>query len=220
MYYVITNFNTLDSFQKSLTSLFLSGFFVFILTTFRKTRFLGEPERYLEFILPACVLLSLTLKNINLNIVIILNTILLLLNYYIITNKKDSTTNETKNNINDFINKINIENQNQEIKILSNNETISRYLMEYENIKLFFAYISKPETLGISFNNIYQKHGDEYKPEALATFYKHTNFDYLIIKSNNLESYITEFKNASDIIFEKLMIIEEFPNIIIYRINQ
>ena len=220
MYYVITNFNTLDSFQKSLTSLFLSGFFVFILTTFRKTRFLGEPERYLEFILPACVLLSLTLKNINLNIVIILNTILLLLNYYIITNKKDSTTNETKNNINDFINKINIENQNQEIKILSNNETISRYLMEYENIKLFFAYISKPETLGISFNNIYQKHGDEYKPEALATFYKHTNFDYLIIKSNNLESYITEFKNASDINFEKLMIIEEFPNIIIYRINQ
>jgi len=219
IYYIVINFNDLDSFQKILTSLFLSGLLVFIFTTFRKTRFLGEPERYLEFILPTCVLLSLTLKNVDLIIILIINAILLLLNYFIILNKKENIINETKNNISTFINKINREQHNQEIKILSNNETISRYLMEYENIKLFFAYISKPETLGIPFNDIYQKHGDEYKPKALNKFYKTTRFDYLIIKSNNLESYITELKSFGDINFEKLQMIENFSTILIYKIN-
>jgi hypothetical protein len=218
IYYIAINANNLVSFQKILTSLFLSGFLVFIFTTFRKTRFLGEPERYLEFILPACVLLSLTLKNINLNIIIVINLILLLLNYFIILNKKGNTTNDTKNNISAFINKINIEQQNQEIKILSNNETISRYLMEYDNIKLFFAYISKPETLGVPFNDIYQKFGDEYQPKALNRFYKCINFDYLIINSNNLDTYISELKCFGDIDFENLIIVETFPNIVIYKI--
>jgi hypothetical protein len=141
-----------------------------------------------------------------------------LLNYFIILNKKGNTTNDTKNNISAFINKINIEQQNQEIKILSNNETISRYLMEYDNIKLFFAYISKPETLGVSFNDIYQKFGDEYQPKALNSFYKCTNFDYLIINSNNLDTYISELKCFGDIDFENLIIVETFPNIVIYKI--
>jgi hypothetical protein len=46
-----------------LTEIVLCSFAVFLLTTFRKTRFLGEPQRYLEFTVPAIAVLFVVTQN-------------------------------------------------------------------------------------------------------------------------------------------------------------
>jgi hypothetical protein len=64
----------------NLFSVILSCFFCFIITSFRNTRFLGEPERYMEFAIPFCIML-LIIQTMDKDIVLINSSDLWLLTF-------------------------------------------------------------------------------------------------------------------------------------------
>lgn len=217
--YTFYNLGNLNSIQFLLFEILISSEIVFIVTTFRKTRFLGEPERYLEYILPISLLLFFSVENKILYISLIANLLFLLINLVIIkTKNKKNSINYTNTLISKFAHSLN-STSGASVNILSNNEIVSRYLMEFDNLKMFLAYISKPETLGIQFDDIYEKHGNEYKPEAFSKFFLYTKFDYIIIKSENINEYLIRLKEIGTVKTEKFELIDEIPNVIIFKTN-
>ena len=112
------------------------GIILFFLTTFRKTRFLGEPERYVEIITPFSVCIMAYYLNANLYT----STFWLILSYYVainlfqffITKLIKKELNSRKNTLKEISLVIKKNITNNDIKFTSNNDEILKYFQVFK----------------------------------------------------------------------------------------
>ncbi|MDD3700336.1 MAG: hypothetical protein WCR58_04435 [Bacteroidales bacterium] len=145
-----------EGYETNLNKLFLFSMIsllLFFITSFNKTRFLGEPQRYVEFAIPLiAVLFSMSYDWKFLLSIIIMNVFVILLPSVIIKNNYDrSFANQTKNrsNLLNFL----IESKMDKSHIyISNSVSLLRYLFGIGCL-----------TINIDYSRWYKNKSDYYK---------------------------------------------------------
>ena len=150
----------------------LCAFIVFFLTTFRKTRFLGEPQRYLEFTIP--LIATIFALTFSIHIIILLSSMsLFLISVYIYFYKKTNV----------------LQSQNNKYLVLS--EAI---ILQYRNCNLIASNDSEQLKYfsGVGFNILYPDISTYYKSKKAFQQFCH-NQDFNIISPYAIEKYVKEY---------------------------
>jgi len=138
---------------------------VFFLTSLRKTRFLGEPERYVELAIPSIVLLSLSITNesyLSITKTILIVSILLIgiqfLTQYVLN--KVITKNNPAIKGQELVKTINqLQNQQNDLRVFSNNQQFLKYVVQTD-AKVIYTNLTSLHTGSFSFTEIYpEKYG-------------------------------------------------------------
>lgn len=171
---------------------------VFILTSFRKTRFLGEPERYLEFCIPQISLLgafffthTYAIAYAILGICVLLIMGQLIVSWMI----KDRATKLALNPIEDIAKYVimkSLENGNRgpnTIRIFSNNGNIMKYVMHYENIVSLRTNLTSLFTGKLHFKDIYPDKYPYVSANAILTLINEFKIDWFILDTITLPVY-------------------------------
>ncbi len=177
-FFKIGLFSSFEAFTNGLQqSPFLSVVFVtigiFLLTSFRITRFLGEPERYIEFVLPVIVVLfmqsfSSAIIYYAVLFYITVSFLLLIINKFYskhIAVNTNSTSNVVATiEINSLLNKVKIE--KGDLRIFSNNEEVLRMLLN-TNYNFLIPDIQAKKTGSFYYCDIYNNHYPQINTQLL-----------------------------------------------------
>ena len=164
----------------------LSALFIFFLTSFRKTRFLGEPQRYLEFIIPLISIVTiLILKNkIFLNSIIVILLIVILNQWfwlYVSVNKINKKFNVITRRSNILTNYFkNEKKKHEDIKIISNNINLVKYLMAMD-LKIYLGDFTNEYSAGLHFKELFPKSYPILSERAIFSLIKAYTINYLIL---------------------------------------
>jgi hypothetical protein len=130
--FVRNNINIVHSLEQLMIWNVLIAITLFVLTSFTKTRFLGEPERYVEFALPFIIMLVIRFNEKSLHVIWIIfaiSTLLLILQFYYPILIKKLKPSDIEVNIGKKINDIllTIKMEHDELRVFSNNKEFSKY---------------------------------------------------------------------------------------------
>ena len=172
---------------------------LFFLISFRLTRFLGEPQRYLEFAIPFISILFVLYFGLEYIIGIGLFSLLLIASAEIMA-RKEFHNNENTNEKIEVINKIKTLKSNSDI-IISNDNDIIKYLPQF-GINVLRPDYTLYYKNKVSFYNNY-KDMDIYiiSEEFIKTNIQLYNVNYIIINKNHYnyenKQYKTIFENKN-----------------------
>lgn len=168
---------------------------IFIITSFRLTRFLGEPERYIEFIIPILSIIA-TMLSTNKYIYIIISIeslialLLILFTVYklpIYKNMKqwESECEELKGLVSATI-------DTTRNTILSNSMAFSSFLLQYPNFKVFFPSLNYPYTGKFKFDEIFKgNYGSINDIDLLMEICREFEIDYCVFyQMNNINDLV------------------------------
>jgi len=195
-----------------------TAFFAFFLTSFRKTRFLGEPDRYMEFAIPFISIFSVYLF-IDYNMISVCLTIfcvLMLFNEIVIISlltKKNSEyiISQSKELLKCIEQHQSIVENN---RIFSNNTTFLKYFMGTDYQVLMPLYDSE-YTGEIHIKDIFAVECGIAAPKTILPLIKRLKINWFILDTNLLKHYKFLFKD-NEVSFNELKIVD---NYIIYGIN-
>ncbi|HYG40370.1 MAG TPA: hypothetical protein VD908_17195 [Cytophagales bacterium] len=205
------------SVEFSLTVPLISAFLLFIIFSFRKTRFLGEPERYLEFVLG---ILSVTAAVFLINEAFI--SILILIYQFIFIAFQISLArlrNRKKGNIEtnlleEIDVKIRASSLNDDVRILSNNTETLRSLIRPER-KIFQGGLYSEWYGKFHYLDIYYTF-NHLKEDKIVPIIKEFKINFFVLDKGYLDegSFNNLFFNKIDI--SKL---KENESYILYKIT-
>jgi len=132
---------------------------VFFLTSFRKTRFLGEPERYVEFVIPCVAILAVSQNSGQIevvNILLIVSSVLIalqLLVQFITKHKQEIKGYNAPENV--IVTELKrLHKKNLRLRVFSNNKSILKYALETD-VKVLLTNLTSINTGNFSFSDIY-----------------------------------------------------------------
>ena len=170
------------------------GIIVFFLTSFKKTRFLGEPQRYLEFFIPLITILFSILAPFDYFLFFILYSISIIILYYYFV-RKAGYFNESNKYL-DASDRITSMFKSNEL-FISNDTELLRFLhlysldVIYPSITSWYKNYKEYEKLIYKSNS---KHNSLY---FLETIYEGYNPDVLILNSNIYDYNYLKEKNKN-----------------------
>ena len=159
-----------------------SALFVFIITSFKKTRFLGEPERYIELSLPSIIAFMLMVTdfhqkylylNISISIVLLIGQFLVahyFLKPSILSRKKMLETIKDLNHANNA-------------RVFSNNYNVHNSVLE-TGAKVLLTNLTCNFTGNFSFNEIYKKDFPMVDKSVLLPLAKEFKINCLVIDNS------------------------------------
>ncbi|MBA3985965.1 MAG: hypothetical protein H0X63_05200 [Flavobacteriales bacterium] len=215
---LLSNFEALAITETNVIflKLILCGIFLFIIFSFRATRFLGQPERYLEFLIPIMVLLP-SLMNLQFWnwVILVLSLAVILFELIIIKilSRKDKG-GITRNDINKdllatFSKTVSEENK---VHILSNNTNIIKYLAN-DRYSVFNINVTTPFTCGLHFKDVYPQKYGEIPISPIRHFIKNADVNWFILDTTLLKKELIE--NDTSLCLDKKA---EVHNFIIYKL--
>lgn len=178
-------------------------FIIFLLTSFRKTRFLGEPQRYVEFLFPVFSVLPFILGFNNFLIVLLLLVSIGIIFIELIVVKKIArkkgkglTTPEKMLLLLDKFQ--DIRNKPMENRIISNNFEMLKYFSSKED-KILNVNITEPYTAGLHFNEVFPESYGIYSNKSLLHFTRFYNLNWFILDTNLMteNEFLELFKNIN-----------------------
>lgn len=205
----VLSYNLIDDpFLLHCRNFSISCFILFILTSFRSTRFLGEPERYAEMATCFSVLITVSListldKYGLFSSFLFVFCFLLYLVQMLVVNKLRAHVSKKNNSLQkaeEFLNLVASENKD-EVRFYSNSEHVTKMLM---NNEWRFARFWSPDTkfAGYNFKEAYSQfpfYTRELSRDALE-YYK---INYVIYDKNNfIEEPSNEKLNSVEKIYE------------------
>ena len=198
-----------NSSEFSIDLVILSSLILFLLICLRPFRFLGEPQRYIEFIIPLISILFIKTTNpliINLSILLSLVIIFLLKE----VNKVQSNSGEERQSISDYL----INNFDKDLIITSNHVDYVKDLVPY--FKVLKIDLTKKYNSENEFKFFIKNDYTTHSVEGLIDFNKNFKIDLLIIKK---ELYTDE---ENKILFNniKASLIKAFDEYEIYKIKK
>lgn len=191
-YSSIQNF-TAAAAQYPLLGMVLVTLLIFIITSFAVTRFLGEPERYLEFASPVMVVLfmqcfSSTVIYYTILYYVATSFILLLINRWY--SKK---TPVTKNPVWQFSGNSEIKNILEKLKeekgvlrIFSNNEEVSRMLLDKE-YEFLIPDIASEKTGPFFYKDFFPEQYPQVNPAIIIPAVKEFHINVFIAEKNRID---------------------------------
>jgi len=188
----------IDSNLVVLMKIIVASFVVFIITSFKYTRFLGEPERYVEFTVSiACAVAAIQFVDQPLLVIliVILGLPRLIVECHLIPHLKTIFTNKGKmRNIGIDLSSLRKEieksrTDNKSIRILSNNFEITKQLLDIK-WEYFYGWLF---FLSEDFDpRILYKENAIISEEYLAHFINKYNISHVIIDTRTFEGNIQE----------------------------
>jgi len=196
--WLVIYINAKYKFEGELQVLFyttVSALCVFFFTSFRWTRFLGEPQRYLEFVFPLITILYVLNFGVVFHLVVITFCIGAIFSSSFVLNRHKATKNSNISRI-EFVNFIANNNHYHGKICISNDNEIVKFITG-DGIKVL-----RPDS------TIYIKDKKEYyenyinndlyiiSPAALAEYYKTYSIDILVLNTDlySLEALLEIFK--------------------------
>ncbi len=178
--YTVSEPYYLDSLYKIL---FVS-ILLFLLISFRKTRFLGEPERYVEFVAPFAILQFVILfhETYILNSVLILCIILTSIEYYISWNLLKRRRENKHEKINALLKEIH--SIKSPVRLFSNNVELMKYFLPEMNMKVLYPNITALTTGPFHFKEIYKTKYPIVSKSAINSLIKWASINYFILDTS------------------------------------
>jgi hypothetical protein len=160
----------------------LSALLIFLLTSFRLTRFLGEPQRYVEFVYPIICILPITFTNGAL--IATLVPCLVIIAFELIgirlLAKRDgggTTTHEKTLEVLNFFNSLNVKSDN---KIASNNADVLKYFAQ-KDYRIMNINVTSEYTADLHFNEIFPETYGNMALKPLLHLAKHFKVNWLVL---------------------------------------
>lgn len=208
------NANTLFLFYPIFVGL---GFF--LLFSFKRTRFLGQPERYPEFTIGfMAVLFLLIFKEVELSILLIIYQLLLVVFQLIIIKITSSISEKSTYNklYNIETHLISCSNSGIEVRLLSNNTNIIRFLTN-SMIKVFYGSLNTQMYGRFHYKEIYHDF-DRMKNEKIIPIIDEFSINYFVldIKFCSLENF-QQLIAKSPFVFREIF---QSPDFIFYEVHR
>jgi len=162
----------------------LIGTLLFLFTSFRKTRFLGEPERYVEFIVPFAALLAvMILPKEQLTIILVYSLMLSIVQIIIgyIANKRGSSSillDEKK-----FEEPIKILLGRSDVRLLSNDNQRKKIFFP-TGIKVFHYFVAYEKVGSFHFKDLFKETYTFINPDLILPLAEELNISYLFINKS------------------------------------
>lgn len=172
----------------------MAGILCFWVTSFRRTRFLGEPERYLEIINPFIVLVGISvLYKWNGSLILFIYASVVssfaLGQMLMFIKKISATQNNISSNTKAVVNAINQHSAGRDVRFFCNNQDWMRFYLPHQ-FSMVYYYPTKDEIAGI--------HLDEIMP------------NYPIIRENYIEKVIGYY-NINYCLIDKKYVFNTIP---------
>ena len=174
---------------------------IFFLTSFRKTRFLGEPQRYVEFLYPIFSILPILFGFSNFAILLLLLSSIILILLELIVIKRIARNNgnglTTPEKITVLLDEFeNLPNKPEESRIISNNFEMLKYFSSGEH-KILNVNITESYTAGLHFNEVFPESYGLYSNKSLLHFTNFYNLNWFILdtKLMNENEFLELFTN-------------------------
>jgi len=195
--------------------LVLSAVIIFLATTFRKFRFLGEPERYLEFVLPVLIIVLIsTLPPITICFIFIYNLIFVLV--YFLYKKKtfkiDNTVDENVKEVNFVMSEYGHE---KGFSVITNNSETGKYFFDV-NIKMYFYLVNMRSVDGLKFQDVFTEFYPLIRADSFAVLVKKYRVPYVFLKNLDKDKYLSELQKSE----LKMELLVDGENNSLYRVNE
>jgi hypothetical protein len=217
VYLLILNKNYLNTPIEIFNSkIIIIGFALFLLTSTRYTRILGEPERYLEMLIPFMNILLVPIIFEDFGLITMIWVVFaylvlslsqtIIFSYYL--NKLPNPFNEMVNNVRDFIN--NSVTEPREVSFYTNNSNWANCMLNAD-WKFVHYYPTNYKLADIEVNELIEEY-PFVKEEHVRTIQKFYNVEFVLIDK----------KRWSKIVFEwdPMKIVFENNDYIIYKRKQ
>lgn len=182
-----------------------SGFIVFLITSFRQTRFLGEPQRYVEFVFPLMSILPVFINDTLLYITIISVSVLIIvfeiIGVKLLAKKHQGgiSFNEKAMQLVSAFDHIPISHNNN--KLLCNTFEVLRYFSD-KDFKLMNVMNTSEFIAGLHFDEIFPETYGDFSLKSVLHFIKFYKINWFILDQKKITKEMFE-KNA-DIPFEEI----------------
>ena len=182
----------------------LIGIIAFFLTSFRPTRFFGEPERYVEFALPFFSVLSIVyLQNYEWLI-----AVLICFSFIYIMYQYSLFGFQTKNDLNVYVEKLkSFLSSNYKLddyKLFSNSVNILNFFIDNEKIKILFPNITSEYTGKFHFKEIYPKEFPRVNSKVIIPLIIEYKIDWFILDTLYINEREFNYLEKNNLNFEKL----------------
>jgi hypothetical protein len=211
----------LNEIETFLFSNIVISLIVFFITSFRKTRFLGEPERYVEFSIPNIILLTLSIFGNSISVIhlILLISIFLIFLQFLFTYL--SNRYRSKNDIGVSINgkkimKIlnELKKRNRDLRVFSNNKELLKFALDTDS-KVLITNLTSNYTGSFKFNEIYAGNFPIVQTSVIVPLIDEFKINCFILDtSEHRPSDIEKFK---DLNLSKFLISENFT---VYKVSE
>lgn len=180
-----------SGYEKILMTFLLALFLIFLVITFRPFRFLGEPERYLEFGFGILAILSLLVLPNNLIFVNIGFCIIYLIADYFLRLKNNRANEVIKidSNFNSFINDAkNLLLKDKDAILLSDSVELTKFFLDVR-LKIYFFVVNLEKSDEFHFKDLYKTVYAYISPDVMIRLIKHYKVTYLVIDNINWKTY-------------------------------
>lgn len=176
-----------------------SLFCVFLLITLRPLRFLGEPERYLEFGFGLFSILSVLLLPKSLVILILIYSICFILIDYLVKLK-----NKSKNNSNvvhdNFISSITevkkILFADKDSKLITDSIELTKFFLD-KNINIYFFTVNSFRSDKFHFSDLYKNSYSYIDPVSMINIIQHYKINYVLVDGISWKNYHNDLELKS-----------------------
>jgi hypothetical protein len=160
IYYIVRNPYTLklDYLLYVFTILIIIGILLFIIFSFRATRFLGQPERYIEFFIPIMTILAAIYADIiTLSLIMLMSLIIIMFEVIVLNKiiKKEHGVPSKHVRIEELLSRFSIlVEEDKNVVLFSNNISLLKHFVIDKYI-IYNINITTPLTAGLHFKDIY-----------------------------------------------------------------
>ncbi|HEY1037801.1 MAG TPA: hypothetical protein VGF30_00270 [Bacteroidia bacterium] len=167
---------------------------VFFLTTFRKTRFIGEPERYLEYAAPFLAVVSAVILPLNVVAIVVLFSVLVILISMPPRSKQKSVATQSSGEV------YNADFETIRQYILKHADTArllcvymqdTKYMLDI-NIKQYYFIVNAETSDGFHFNKIYPENFLYITEAAVPELINYYKLNYLLLNKKIEQKYNVE----------------------------
>jgi hypothetical protein len=176
----------LNSPNNIISSIVFISVCIFIITSFRKTRFLGEPQRYIEFVFPIIsILAAIYSTSITTIIVVLVFSIMIIIFELVIIklmakrNGKGLTTMDKILKLLSSFKRSGVVNN----RLISNNFDVLKCFAD-KDYKIFNVSILESHTSGLHFDEIFPDNYGLLSIDVMIHFVKSSSIDWIILDTN------------------------------------
>lgn len=180
-----TSYSELNDIETILFKILIGGLVVFFLTSLRKTRFLGEPDRYLELLIPFITIWSFLILKENqiwFYVSLIATGLLFILEITIssLYQKKYALQNDRYVQL-----KKNISTLKGEKNVFSNNSNLLKTFLDDLSLKVLIPNITFPRTGSIPFEKLFPKKYGIVSSKAIPLLIDEFNINVFILDKSS-----------------------------------
>ena len=215
LFFILKNEESIQNLHKDLIYFNIIGLIMFVLTSLKKTRFLGEPQRYVELVIPFIVIyFSLSFSLFHCLILCLYSTIMIIFNFWYDGGFKTDII--SKKSSRDFlIDRLELY-SNLDYIVISNDNHVTKYL-SLLNIRSLRPSLTSFYKSELEFNKYYEGDYAIISKNTISQYLIKYNIDLIVVNKDFYVLNEIDFKFINgNHTFDR---IDKIDNYLIYKLN-